>query len=160
MASNTNTVWTDTDTGIVDEDISPPRRLPPTRLLSRGRRALPWAALAAAAVTTAVLAVSAFAGDHDAGQPAIRAALQHEAERYVESLESRAASIPGANRAALEHQAEQYVEWLQSRAASISGGGSSTDGFVPGNLPALEHQAEQYVEWLQSRAASISDGGS
>ena len=129
MASNTDSVLT--DTGIVEQDISPPRRPPTTRLPSRGRHALPWAALAAAAITTAVLTVSVFTGDDDASQPANRAALQHEAERYVEGLESRAASVPGANRAALEHQAEQYVEWLQSRAASTAEDGVLTDSFEP-----------------------------
>ena len=156
MASNTDTFWT--DTGVVDQEIPTPGRPPRTRQLSRGRRALPWAAVAGAAVMTAAVAVSVSTGDDDgAVQAATRAAWQHEEERYLESLESRAASVPVASRAAFAHEAERYVEWLESRAASITDGGSSTGGPAPGNLPALEHQAQQYVDWLESRAASISD---
>jgi hypothetical protein len=151
MASNTETIAS--ETGTVGRDVQTPRRPP----RSRGRRALPWAAMAVATIATGALAVSVLTGGGDSTeQPANRAALQHEAERYVESLESRAASVPGANRAALQHEAERYVEWLESRAASVSGDGP-TDGSLPGNLPALEHQAEQYVDWLESRAGSISE---
>jgi hypothetical protein len=153
MASNTDTVLTDpgTGTGTVGQDIRPRRRR------SLPRRALPWVAVAAAAITTAGLAVSVFADDgNDAATPANRAALQHDAERYVESLESRAASVGPTNRVALQHEAARYVDWLETRAASIPGGDGSTDGFVPANLPALQHEAERYVEWLASRAASAS----
>ena len=96
MASNTDTLSTDTgiDTGTVDRDARPPGRKPRSRAWSRGRRALPWVAVAAAAIATTALAVAVFTDDDDDAAPrANRAALQHEAERYVAWLESRAASI-------------------------------------------------------------------
>ena len=104
MASNTDTL--PSETGDVTQEVGPPRTGP----RSRGRRAVvAWAAAAVAAcAAVAAIAVGVLTGDDDA------------------------APEP-ANRAALAHQAEQYVEWLESRAASISGGGSSTEGFVPGS---------------------------
>ena len=149
MASNTEILWTDPEpvtdtepvtgavTGARDHEVhpaSPPSR-PRSRLLSRGRSTLPWAALAAAAVATAALAVSVVTGDDgDAAKAANRAAWQHEEAQYVERLESRAASAPAASRATFAREAEQYVERLESRAASISAGGSPTGGLVPGSL--------------------------
>jgi hypothetical protein len=94
------------------------------------------AASVAACAAVAAVAVGVLTRDGDeAPNPANRAALAHQAEQYVESLESRAATVPApepANRAALQHQVEQYVEWLESRAASVSAGDPSTDDFVPG----------------------------
>jgi hypothetical protein len=158
MASNTDTL--PSETGSVTQKTSPPRRSPPFR--SRHTLVAWAAATVAACAAVATIAVAASTGDRDeAPEPTNRPALAHQAEQYVEWLESQAASVPApepTNRAALQHQIEQYVEWLESRAASIPAADQPTDGFVPGNLPALQHQAEQYVEWLESRAASISAG--
>jgi hypothetical protein len=105
MASSTKTL--PNEPGSVTEETRPPRRSPP----SRSRRTLvAWAAATVAAcAAVAAIAIGAPTGDGD---------------RPPEPRAASASTLAPATRAALQDQIERYVDWLESRAASVASPGS------------------------------------